>query len=117
MDRRVVVTGLGVCAPNGVGLGPFATSLQQGISGIRFHEKLLELGFSCQIAGEPIINQEMLERYFTPLQLRGLNASGLVYGVLAGVDAWQDAGLTMAPTGNTTLGQWYYFWHGHPWGR
>jgi 3-oxoacyl-(acyl-carrier-protein) synthase len=97
MDRRVVVTGLGVCAPNGVGLGPFATSLQQGISGIRFHEKLLELGFSCQIAGEPVIDQEILERYFTPLQLRGLNASGLVYGVLAGVDAWKDAGLTTAP--------------------
>ncbi|TFG72159.1 MAG: beta-ketoacyl-[acyl-carrier-protein] synthase family protein [Flavobacteriales bacterium] len=97
MDKRVVVTGLGVCAPNGVGLGPFAQSLQNGISGIRFHEKLRELRFSCQIAGEPILDDGLLEQYFSPLQLRGLKASGLVYGVLSGVDAWKDAGLTIAP--------------------
>ncbi len=97
MSSRVVVTGLGVCAPNGVGLEAFTTSLQQGISGIRFQPKLKQLQFSCQIAGEPLIKDNLLQRYFTPLQLRGLNASGLVYGVIAGTDAWKNAGLPISP--------------------
>lgn len=93
MNRRVVITGLGVCAPNGVGLKAFADSLQCGNSGIRFQPRLKELNFGCQIAGEPLIKDNLVSQYFTPLQLRGLNASGIVYGVIAGTDAWKDAGL------------------------
>ncbi|MFS4456956.1 beta-ketoacyl-[acyl-carrier-protein] synthase family protein [Maribacter sp. 2304DJ31-5] len=93
MGRRVVVTGLGVCAPNGVGIKDFAHALKTGKSGIRFQPKLKELDFGCQIAGKPLVKDNMLNDYFTPLQLRGLNASGLVYGVIAGMDAWKDAGL------------------------
>ncbi|WP_299537102.1 beta-ketoacyl synthase [Ulvibacterium sp.] len=93
MNRRVVITGLGVCAPNGVGLEEFADSLQHGKSGIRFQARLRELNFGCQIAGEPLIRDNLVHHYFTPLQLRGLNASGVVYGVIAGSDAWKDAGL------------------------
>ena len=103
MDRRVVITGLGVCAPNGVGLTDFAHSLQQGISGIRFQSKLKALRFACQVAGEPLIKDNVLPRYFSPLQLRGLNASGLVYGVIAGMDAWKDAGL---PTASSEFPDW-----------
>jgi len=94
--RRVVITGLGVCAPNGVGIAAFIEALQQGKSGIRFQPKLKELNFSCQIAGEPLLKDNLLQNYFTPLQLRGLNSSGLVYGVIAGKDAWNDAGLPIA---------------------
>ena len=96
MAHRVVITGLGVCAPNGVGLEDFTHSLQNGISGIRFQPRLKQLQFSCQIAGEPLIKDNLLQQYFTPLQLRGLNASGLVYGVIAGMDAWKDANLPLA---------------------
>lgn len=90
---RVVVTGLGVCAPNGVGLETFENSLSKGISGIRFHEQLESLNFSCQIAGKPDIDAIDLNNYFTKVQLKGLQASGLIYGVIAGKDAWKDAGL------------------------
>lgn len=93
MGRRVVITGLGVCAPNGIGLPDFSEALRTGKSGIRFQSRLQALGFGCQIAGEPLIKDNLLEKYFTPLQLRGLNASGLVYGVIAGRDAWADASL------------------------
>ncbi len=93
MRRRVVITGLGVCAPNGVGLKDFTDSLYEGKSGIRFQSKLKNLEFGCQVAGEPLIKDNLLNNYFTPLQLRGLNASGIVYGVIAGTDAWHDAGL------------------------
>ena len=96
MGKRVVITGLGVCAPNGVGIADFSLALQSGKSGIRFQSKLKDLNFSCQIAGEPLVRGNLVDQYFTPLQLRGLNASGIVYGVLAGTDAWKDAGLPIA---------------------
>lgn len=93
MGRRVVITGLGVCAPNGVGLRDFTQALTNGKSGIRHQSKLEQLQFGCQLAAEPLIKDNLLNNYFSPLQLRGLNATGLVYGVIAGVDAWKDAGL------------------------
>lgn len=96
MNRRVVVTGLGVCAPNGVGLTNFYESMLNGSSGITFHQELADLGFGCQIAGKPEIRESLKESYFTSLQLRGLNSSGIVYGVMAGTDAWKDAGLEKA---------------------
>ncbi len=94
MNRRVVVTGLGVCAPNGIGLDDFTLALKEGKSGIRFQRQLQELNFGCQIAAEPLVPDNLVNNYFTPLQLRGLNASGIVYGVIAGTDAWIDAGLS-----------------------
>ncbi len=96
MSRRVVVTGLGICAPNGVGLGNFCDAMLTGRSGITFHQELADLGFGCQIAGKPEISESLKESYFTPLQLKGLNSSGIVYGVMAGTDAWKDAGLDKA---------------------
>lgn len=84
---------MGVCAPNGVGLSNFTQSLLQGTSGIQHIPELEQLGFGCQIAGLPPVKESMLANYFSPLQLRGLNASGIVYGVMAGMDAWTDAGL------------------------
>ncbi|OEY71387.1 beta-ketoacyl-[acyl-carrier-protein] synthase family protein [Salegentibacter salarius] len=93
MKKRVVVTGMGVVAPNAVGLANFEDAIRKGESGIRFEEELERLKFSCQIAGKPQISEEKIAKYFTPLQLRGLNSSGIVYGVIAGTDAWNDAGL------------------------
>ena len=95
MNRRVVITGLGVAAPNGVGLTDFEASLRTGKSGIRFQPELEKLNFSCQIAGKPQLSPEILQQYFTPLELKGLNSSGIFYGVIAGVDAWKDAGLDL----------------------
>ncbi|UJH67395.1 beta-ketoacyl-[acyl-carrier-protein] synthase family protein [Allomuricauda sp. SCSIO 65647] len=93
MQNRVVVTGLGVCAPGGVGLRQFEKMLSEGKSGITFFPELEKLKFGCQIAGKPFIDHIDLNQYFTNVQLKGLNASGLVYGVMAGMDAWRDARL------------------------
>lgn len=92
MKNRVVITGLGVVAPNGVGQTAFLESIQNGISGIRFDAQLKELGFSCQIAGKPILSEDQINAYFTPLELRNFLASGILYGVLAACEAWEDAG-------------------------
>lgn len=93
MNRRVVITGLGVAAPNGTGVAEFTHALKNGISGIRHDTQLEELGFSCQIAGKPVITQAHLEASFSELELRAFNSSGILYGVIAGLEAWQDAGL------------------------
>ncbi|APA66066.1 beta-ketoacyl-[acyl-carrier-protein] synthase family protein [Maribacter sp. 1_2014MBL_MicDiv] len=98
MGKRVVITGLGVCAPNGVGLTDFTQALLDGKSGIRHQPNLEKLGFGCQVAGEPLVKDNLINSYFTPLERRGLNASGIVYGVIAGVDAWNDAGLVKNTT-------------------
>jgi 3-oxoacyl-(acyl-carrier-protein) synthase len=96
MDRRVVITGLGVVAPNGVGLDAFTYAIKNGISGIRKDPDLERLRFSCQISGKPEISKELSLQYFTELELRNFNSSGILYGVIAGMDAWKDADLPIA---------------------
>jgi 3-oxoacyl-(acyl-carrier-protein) synthase len=95
MKNRVVITGLGVVAPNGVGLDAFQHAIKNGISGIKHIEELERLKFSCQIAGLPDVTPELILNYFTELELRNFNSSGILYGVIAGIDAWKDAGLSM----------------------
>ncbi len=93
MNRRVVITGMGVVAPNGITLASFADAIKKGISGIRHDTELERLQFSCQIAGKPEISNEHALQYFTELEFRNFNSSGIMYGVIAGMDAWKDAGL------------------------
>lgn len=95
MSRRVVITGLGVVAPNGVGIADFLSAIQNGKSGIRFDQQLADLKFSCQVSGRPELSDEKIKEYFTDLELRNFNASGILYGVIAGIDAWHDAGLSI----------------------
>ncbi|MFH6967494.1 beta-ketoacyl-[acyl-carrier-protein] synthase family protein [Flavobacterium sp. FlaQc-28] len=93
MSKRVVITGLGVAAPNGVGITEFSHAIKNGISGIRHDIQLEELQFSCQIAGKPEISEELKAQYFTELELRGFSSTGILYGVIAGIEAWKNAGL------------------------
>ena len=95
--NRVVITGLGVVAPNGVGLDDFSQAIKQGTSGITYHQLLDDLNFSCCIGGIPQVSAEKMAEYFTPLQLRGFNSSGIAYGYIAGIDAWNDSGLPIDP--------------------
>jgi 3-oxoacyl-(acyl-carrier-protein) synthase len=92
---RVVITGLGVVAPNAVGLADFEAALRAGRSGIRYLPQLEALNFGCQVAGVPPLEAATKARYFSELTLRHLKSSGILYGGIAGVDAWQDAGLAL----------------------
>lgn len=95
--KRVVVTGMGVVAPNAVGLEAFTDAIKNGVSGIRHDQQLADLGFSCQIAGKPDIDGVLAAQYFSELELRNFNANGILYGVIAGLDAWKDAGFAVDP--------------------
>ncbi len=96
MKKRVVITGLGVVAPNGVGISAFTNAIKNGVSGIQFYTDLKELGFSCCIGGTPQIPETLPSNYLTSLQLRNFNSSGIMYGCIAGIDAWKDAGLMIS---------------------
>lgn len=96
MDNRVVVTGLGIVAPNGHGTAAYAQALRAGTSGIRFLPQLAEMKFACQVAGVPQGIDELSERYFTEEQLMAMN-TGIKYAAIASIDAWRDAGLEVPP--------------------
>ena len=100
MNKRVVVTGLGIVAPNGVGLDSFTNAIKNGISGIKHNEELERLQFSCQISGTPEITEELKLNYFTELELRNFNSTGILYGVIAGLEAWKNAGLEIESNEN-----------------
>jgi 3-oxoacyl-(acyl-carrier-protein) synthase len=95
MKNRVVITGLGVVAPNGVGVPAFTNAIKAGTSGITFHQSLKDKGFSCCIGGIPTVSEEKKAIYLSPLQLRGFNSTSILYGCMAGIDAWKDAGFTV----------------------
>jgi 3-oxoacyl-(acyl-carrier-protein) synthase len=97
--RRVVVTGMGVVAPNGHGLKNFSQALRQGQSGLRHLPELEQLKFGCQVAGVPQNIDEIKTSYFSPDELLAMNTA-MTFACIAGVDAWKDAGLTLPPFGS-----------------
>src|SRR5205823_3510641 len=90
--RRVVVTGIGVVAPNGIGVTAFETALREGRSGVRAIGKLRELGFGCQVAGIPDGADERAGAAFDADELLAMNSNHR-FACLAAVEAWDDAGL------------------------
>ena len=78
MTNRVVITGLGVVSPNGVGVAAFREAIKSGVSGIRFNEQLAALKFSCQIAGTPEVPGALQQQYFDELELKQLSSSGII---------------------------------------
>lgn len=92
-QHRVVITGMGVVAPNAIGLAEFESALREARSGIQYVEVLEELGFGCRVGGIPPITDEHRNKYLSELTQRNLRADGVIYGCLAGMEAWEDAGL------------------------
>jgi len=97
--RRVVVTGLGVVAPNANGVAEFELALRKGQSGIRANEAMAEHGFASQVAGVPQGVDEISESLFDEDLLRAMNLSHR-YAAIAALDAWKDGGLTVPPAGS-----------------
>jgi len=92
MSRRVVITGLGVVSPNGMGVPDFLHAIQNGVSGIKFMPQYEELKFNCQVSGMPEFEWEQLRNYITETSLYGLKGKGIAFGLKAALDAWMDAG-------------------------
>ena len=59
-ERRVVITGMGVVSPIGIGLDSFWSSLIDGKSGIQRISSLDPSDFYCQIGFDGVISQDLL---------------------------------------------------------
>jgi len=102
MKTRVVVTGMGVAAPNAHGLDNFEQALREGRSGIRFQPLLEELKFGCQIAGVPENFDAIRKSYFDHEKLLSIN-DNIGYASVSAVDAWKDAGFSMPDSNDETV--------------
>ena len=96
--RRVVITGMGIIAPNAVGLSEFEDALRNAKSGLRKIPEMEELNFSCQVGGVPSHArvEAKTKEYFSDEDLLGMNR-GMVYTGIAAIEAYQDAGLKNPP--------------------
>ena len=85
VKRRVVVTGLGVVAPNGVGLEDYRAALKAGKSGISWHEQLKKLNFAAQIGGVPPLDHDQIDKVLPPADSRKLCEWSLVMALTGGM--------------------------------
>lgn len=90
--ERVVITGLGVVAPNGHGLTAYEQALKNGVSGIRHHQHLAEHKFACQVGGIPQGIDEIKQHYLSQESLLAMNEA-MIFGAVAAIDCWRDAKL------------------------
>jgi len=91
-NTRVVITGMGVLAPNAHGLAAYELALRDGVSGIRHIEALRELNFACQVGGVPQGVDALKHAYLGAEDLLAMN-DAMIYTAIAGIDCWRDAGL------------------------
>ncbi len=97
MNNRVVVTGMGVLSPIGNSLNEFYKNLETGKSRIKHIPELADLGFGCQIGGLVELESSPFYSYLDHFLLS--DASNVVkYAVVAGLEAWHHAGLTIPET-------------------
>ena len=94
MNKRVVITGMGVVAPNGRDLEQFEQSLRDGVSGIKRIDLLTQLNLTCQVAGRPEYDEQRLKEIVPKALLIKLENEAIKYSCLAATEAWEDAGLT-----------------------
>src|SRR5215211_3820069 len=87
--RRVVVTGMGIVSSIGNSTQEVLASLREGTSGIVRADRYAELGFRCQVHGEPHIEWEGM----VPRKARRFMEAGMGWNYIAMDQAIRDAGL------------------------
>jgi 3-oxoacyl-(acyl-carrier-protein) synthase len=92
MISKVVITGLGVVAPQARNAPEFLSLLRRGRSAITFCADAAELGLCCQVVGAPAIDEDRLQAVTIPAERRAMNRI-MDMAALAAVECWQDAGL------------------------
>src|SRR5438046_1451665 len=98
--RRVVVTGMGIVSSIGNSTQEVLASLREGKSGIVRAEKYAELGFRCQVHGEPQLEWENM----IPRKARRFMEAGVAWNYIAMDQAIRDAGLEATDVVNERTG-------------
>ncbi|MBC7189422.1 beta-ketoacyl-ACP synthase II [Candidatus Aerophobetes bacterium] len=89
-DRRVVVTGMGVVSPIGIGLKEFEENLFKGRSGIKRISRFDPSSFRSQIGGE--VQDLQVERYLSAKDIRRMDRF-TQFGMIAAREAIDDSGI------------------------
>ena len=90
--RRVVVTGLGIVSPVGIGVADAWANIIAGRSGITRITRFDVSAFPTQIAGE--VKGFDVAKWLAPKEARRFDTF-IHYGLAAGIDALKDSGLVL----------------------
>ena len=99
--RRVVITGLGLVSPVGIGVGEAWGNLTAGQSGITRITRFDASSFSSQIAGE--VKGFDVTRYLPAKEARRMDTF-IHYGMAAAMEAFQDSGLEVTEKNAEMIG-------------
>ena len=99
--RRVVVTGLGAITPVGIGVAETWKSIVAGKSGITRISKFDASAFACQVAGE--VKGFDVTQYMPAKDARRMDVF-IHYGLVAGMEAFKDSGLTVTEQNADRIG-------------
>jgi 3-oxoacyl-[acyl-carrier-protein] synthase I len=97
--RRVVVTGMGIVSSIGNNVQEVTASLREAKSGIVAAEKYKELGFRCQVHGQPNYDLDTVDR-----RVRRFMADGAAWNYVAMQQAIADSGLEDTDVKNERTG-------------
>jgi len=99
--RRVVVTGLGIISPVGIGIDESWANITAGKSGITKISRFDASGYTSQIAGE--VKGFDPAKYIPAKEARRFDTF-IHYGLAAGIDAMKDAGLDLDKLNREMIG-------------
>jgi len=99
--RRVVVTGLGVVSPYGVGADLFWDNVKQGKSGIK-HTTIIDMaGQNVKISGE--VSDFKPEEHLDPKEAKRMDRF-TQFAMVAAIEAYKDSGLSEGSFDNNRFG-------------
>jgi len=99
--RRVVITGLGLITPVGIGVGSSWKNILNGVSGISNITKFDTTGFKSQVAGE--VKNFDPDLYLNPKDSRRMDTF-MQFGLVAGIEAFHDSGLEVTEENSERIG-------------
>ena len=99
--RRVVITGLGVVSPVGIGTQTAWANLIKGQSGIARITHFDPTEFSSQIAGE--VKNFNVEDYLSAKEARRMDKF-IQFGLVAGIEAFKDSGIEVTEQNAERIG-------------
>ena len=101
-DRRVVITGLGVVAPNGNDVATFWESLKNGVSGIGPIDAFDPTDYDCRFAGQ-VRNFDPKEHFNNPKDARRTDRFAQ-FSMAAAKMAMKDSGVEVEKTNRDRFG-------------